>query len=193
METGFTIWFTGKPLAGKTILANNTAETLETRGFKVEVITCKALREELWRDTGWSKEDTLFRAKNIAYICRTLNKYGIVAVVAAVSAYQEARDEARNELKNFIEIFLHAPVEILKKRDTNKIYQTPIYSQSADRYENPDNPELTLNTGSESIDNCLKSIITKLEEMGYVEPVDEDYTDEEKEEIDERLKSLGYM
>ena len=193
LEKGFTIWFTGKPLSGKLTLAQRTAEALEKRGFEVEVISCKALREELWADSGWSKEDSIFRAKNIAYICRTLNKHGILAIVAAVSAYQETRDEARRGLTNFIEIFLDAPMEILIKRDANKIYETPIYSQSADRYEPPVNSELTLNTDSESIENCLKSIIIKLEEMGYVEPIEEDYTDEEKEEIDERLKSLGYM
>jgi adenylylsulfate kinase-like enzyme len=42
-------------------------------------------------------------------------------------------------------------------------------------------------------EQSVAKIILKLEEMGFLEPTLSDYTDEEKAEIDERLKNLGYM
>ena len=37
-KVGFTLWFTGLPCAGKTTLADLTAEELRRRGLSVEIL-----------------------------------------------------------------------------------------------------------------------------------------------------------
>jgi adenylylsulfate kinase len=199
LEKGFTIWLTGKPGSGKTTLANLTAEALIKRGLPVEVFDGGNLRKELWPELGFSAEERMKNALRIAYFCHLFNRNGINCVVAAIAPYQIIRRELRNRLENYIEISLQASDKILRSRDTLGLYlaaekgELKQFTGIDDPYENPHDPDLTIYSDSDTEENSLELIINTLQEMNFIEPVSDDYSEEEKKQIDERLRSLGYL
>ena len=199
MEKGFTVWFTGKPCSGKTTLANLTTEVLVKRGLPVEIIDGERLRNELWPELGFEKNDRGISGKRIAYLCSLLNRNGIDCVAASVSPYKEFRDEVKSSVEDLIEIHLQASDKTLRDRDTQGFYAAADKGELENftgvnaPYEDPEEPALTLYTDSDTEEGCLDLVITTLEEMCFIEPMDEEYSEEEKKQIDERLRSLGYL
>src|SRR5688572_23895061 len=98
---GFTLWLTGLPCSGKTTLANLVATDLERRGRSVQVLDGDDLRRQLAKDLGYTKKDRDENIRRIGYVCRLLNRHGVVAIAAAVSPYRAARDEVRSEVPKF--------------------------------------------------------------------------------------------
>ena len=54
---GFTLWFTGLPCSGKTVLADAVAAELKKRDMKVERLDGDIVRKSLTRDLGFTEED----------------------------------------------------------------------------------------------------------------------------------------
>lgn len=199
MEPGFTVWLTGKPCSGKTTLANLTTEALIKRGLAVELFDGELLRKELWPELGFSKGDRGVSAKRLAYFCHLFNRNCVNCIVASVSPYKEHREEVKSLLENFIEIQLQASDKALRDRDTQGYYSAADKGELQDftgvnaPYEEPDDPALTLYTDSDTEEGCLDLITTTLEEMCFIEAKEEEYSEEEKKLIDDRLRSLGYL
>jgi len=199
LEKGFTVWFTGKPCSGKTTLANLLTKSLIQRGLPAEIFDGEILRSELWPELGFAKEDRGKSVKRIAHFCHILNRNGVNCVVASVSPYKEYRHFARNLLENYIEIYLQASLSTLKKRDTQGFYASAEagnisgFTGVNDPYEEPDNADLTLYTDADDERGCLALVLQTLQEMCFIEPAAGDYSEEEKAEIDKRLRSLGYL
>ena len=193
MDIGFTVWFTGKLFTGKAALGCLTAEMLADRDCRVEFFDAEVLRKELWLQWGYSLEESSLETKIIAYFCHSLNEHGVVTVVSALSSDRQAREQARQLLENFIEIHLEASLDTIKSRNHEGKFHDDELDEVCRNYEPPENPELKLDTSGGTGKDILEAVIVKLEEMGYIEPSEEDYTEEEKHAIDERLKSLGYM
>ena len=63
----------------------------------------------------------------------------------------------------------------------------------SDPYEEPLNPEITVKTDKESVEESVAHILSRLEEFGYIEPADYVYSEEEKRTIQAKLKGLGYI
>ena len=69
---------------------------------------------------------------------------------------------------NFIEIYCDAPLEVCEARDVKGIYekartgQIPDFTGISAPYEIPENPELTLLTGTAELDTCVQQVITEL-------------------------------
>ena len=188
-DLNFTIWFTGKPFSGKKTSAQATAMELENRGFKVEVID----EEAFWKEKGNENpplEQLQDAEYGFAYTARILNRRGFVAIVSAVSPKAETRETARKLVGNFVEVQCRAPEEFLENRRQELGAEK---SELSEEYEAPENPALVLKTDVTDPDLCAQAVMVKLEEMGYVETDPDEYSDDERSEIDERLKSLGYM
>jgi len=79
----------------------------------------------------------------------------------------------------FIEIFVDAPVEVCAKRDVKGLYKKAYsgeilqFTGVSDPYEPPTAPELTLRTNEEDPEDSAKKVIAKLEELGYLQLVEE--------------------
>lgn len=197
---GFTLWFTGLPCSGKSTLAGLVAEELQRRGAEVEVLDADAVRRHLCKDLGFSKADRDENIRRIGYVCRLLNRHGVVAIAAAISPYRATRDEVRASIQNFVEVFTNAPLETCMERDVKGMYKKALageiknFTGVNDPYEPPLNPEITVETAKEAPGQSLTHILTQLERMGLVEPAPQpDYTPEEAERIRARLIQLGYI
>lgn len=199
---GCTLWFTGLSGAGKTTVANLVEEELRRRGQKVESLDGDVVRTHLSKGLGFSKEDRDTNIKRIAFVCELLTRNDVIAIAAAISPYREVRDYARRTIGAFVEVFVDCPLDVCVARDTKGLYKKAIageitnFTGVSDPYEEPESPEVTLRTHEEPPEASAAKVMAKLEELGYIEavaPLDDVYTEAEKEELAKRLADLGYI
>ena len=175
MTTGCTIWFTGLSGSGKSTLAEIIAQRLRTQGEKVEVLDGDAVRTHLSKGLGFSREDRDTNIKRIAFVCNLLTRNGVICISAAISPYREARAWAREEIGDFVEIYIKCPLEICRERDVKGLYKLvdegkiKNFTGVDDPYEEPENPELVIETDKETIEESVARIFAKLTELGYLE------------------------
>lgn len=201
-KRGFTLWFTGLSGAGKSTLADIIERELRERGLNVEVLDGDVVRTNLSKGLGFSKEDRDTNIRRIGFVAHLLSRNGVAAITAAISPYRNVRRECREMIGDFVEVFVKCPVEVCAERDVKGLYkkalagEIPQFTGVSDPYEDPENPEVIVETDKETIDESARKIMAKLEELGYVEPlpsvpaVDDD---DEDEAIRQRLEQLGYV
>ncbi len=200
-QRGVTVWFTGMSGAGKTALAVVLERELLRRGLKVERLDGDIVRQSLTRDLGFSKEDRDTNIERVTFVAKLLTRNGVAVLCSFISPYRAVRAKVKEEVGNFVEVYCHAPLEVLIERDVKGMYKKAIageikhFTGISDPYEVPEKPEVTINSGVETIEESLSKILRKLEELGYVPRVEEDapYTADEEALIEARLEALGYL
>ena len=194
---GFTIWFTGLSGAGKSTLSEGIEERLKARGRNVEILDGDIVRTHISKGLGFSREDRDTNIKRIAFVCSLLTRNGVICISAAIAPYREARQWARQEIGNFVEVYVKCPLEVCRQRDVKGLYKLVDegkltgFTGVDDPYEEPEHPELVVETNKESIEESIGRIFAKLEELGYLEP--EAMPEEEAKVVTERLVALGYL
>src|ERR1700690_460511 len=174
MSKGFTLWFTGMSGAGKSTLANLVADDLKARGHRVEVLDGDEIRTHLSKGLGFSKEDRDTNIRRIGYVARLLSRNGVIAISAAISPYRDVRDELRAQHERFFEVFMHCTIEKLSERDVKGLYKKALageiknFTGISDPYEAPINPDLVLDSATETVEQSLAKLVSKLEEVGYI-------------------------
>jgi len=202
-QQGFTLWFTGMSGAGKTTLAGAVESILRDRGLKVEVLDGDVVRTNLSKGLGFSKEDRDINIKRIGFVCNLLARNGVAAIGSAISPYRAVRDYIREDIGRFVEVYCSCPLEVLIERDVKGLYKKALageiksFTGVSDPYEEPLNAEVVVHTDTESLEESVGKILTKLEVLGYVPRTsaggDEVYSEEEEQILEDRLKALGYL
>jgi adenylyl-sulfate kinase len=174
-EKGFTLWFTGLSGAGKTTISHMVETELRERGSRVEVLDGDVVRENLSKGLGFSKEDRDTNIRRIAFVADLLSRNGVPVITAAISPYREIRAEARELMgERFIEIFVKASVDVCIERDPKGLYEKALkgeikeFTGVSDPYEEPLDPEVTLETENESPEESAGKIIVLLEERQLI-------------------------
>ena len=174
-NNGFILWFTGLSGSGKSTLAEFLTPTLVERGVKVEVLDGDVVRTNLSKGLGSSKEDRDTNIRRIGFVANLLARNGCAAITAAISPYAAIRDECRAMCEGqFIEVYVEVPLEVVEERDTKGLYkkaragEIKNFTGISDPYEAPENAEVVVHTGSESIEDSANRILDYLVEHGLV-------------------------
>jgi sulfate adenylyltransferase len=171
-EAGFTLWFTGLSGAGKSTLAGLLAERLRRAGRRVEILDGDEVRQNLSKGLGFSREDREANLRRIGYVAKLLSRNGVIVITAAISPYRAVRAAVRAELGRFVEVYAKCPLEVCAARDVKGLYrkalagEVPAFTGVSDPYEEPEDPEITVETGREEAGESVKRILTRLEELG---------------------------
>jgi len=174
MEKGFILWFTGLSGSGKTTLTKALEPELKARGCKVEILDGDVVRTNLSKGLGFSQEDRDTNIRRIGFVAHLLSRNGVVAMTAAISPYRAIRDEIRAMEPNFVEVYVTAPLEVCESRDVKGLYakaragEIKGFTGIDDPYEEPVNPEIICYTERESVEESVKKVLSKLEELGYI-------------------------
>ncbi len=194
---GFTIWFTGLSGAGKSTLSEVIEKRLRNHGRNVEILDGDIVRTHLSKGLGFSREDRDTNIKRIAFVCSLLSRNGVICISAAIAPYREARQWAREQIGNFVEVYVKCPIEVCRQRDVKGLYKLVDegkikgFTGVDDPYEEPEYPELVIETDKETIEESVGRIFAKLLELGYLET--EELPEEEYKVVTERLAALGYL
>jgi adenylylsulfate kinase len=197
---GVTVWFTGLPCSGKTTLALKLSAELKKRGILAEDLDGDVTRKYLSKGLGFSKEDRDENIRRVGFVCSLLTKHGAVVTAAFVSPYRSIRDENRKLIGNFVEVYVKCSVEKCMERDVKGMYKKAIageiknFTGVSDPFEEPEKPELVVETDKESEAESLKKIIEKLEELGYLRPPAKDILLPEylRQDLAKNLASQNY-
>jgi adenylyl-sulfate kinase len=174
MNEGFTLWFTGLSGAGKSTLANMLAKELRARALRVEILDGDEVRTHLSKGLGFSKEDRDTNIRRIGYVCNLLARNGVIAISAAISPYRDVRNEVRAMHGRFFEVFMKCELDKLVERDVKGLYKKALageiksFTGVSDPYEEPINPELVLDSGSETPEQSFAKLIGRLEAINYI-------------------------
>jgi adenylyl-sulfate kinase len=172
---GVTIWFTGLSGAGKSTLSEALTRYFQARGRNVEVLDGDEVRTHLSKGLGFSREDRDTNIKRIAYVCKLLTRNGVFCISAAIAPYREARAWARREIGNFVEVYVKCPLDVCRERDVKGLYKLvdegkiQHFTGVDDPYEEPENPDLVVETNRQTIEESVSAILAKLVELGYLE------------------------
>ena len=179
-NVGFTIWFTGLSGSGKSTLSEILEQRLQAHGHNVEIMDGDIVRTHLSKGLGFSREDRDTNIKRIAFVCNLLSRNGVICISAAIAPYREARSWAREHIGNFVEIYVKCPLDVCRARDVKGLYKLvdegkiKNFTGIDDPYEEPEHPELIIETDKETVEESIGRIFAKLEELGYL--THEDYS-----------------
>jgi adenylyl-sulfate kinase len=170
-QRAFTIWFTGLSGSGKSALATALATHLDNLSLPHDLLDGDTLRQELCADLGFSAHDRNENVSRMAYVAGTLNRHGIIAIVAAISPYRAAREKARQKCGRFIEVHVDCSLDSLIRRDIKGLYQKALagdllhFTGISDPYEPPVNPEIYLNSDLLSETESFDLLLSRLHEL----------------------------
>jgi adenylylsulfate kinase len=176
--TGFTLWFTGLSGAGKSTIAELVGAELERRGVLVDYLDGDVVRTHLSKGLGFSKNDRDLNIQRIGWVASRLSRAGAVVLVSAISPYREARETARalvEETSPFVEVYVATSVDECARRDVKGLYakafsgEIPEFTGVSDPYEEPETPELRLETEGRSPGESAAGVLAELERRGLVE------------------------
>lgn len=194
---GFTLWFTGLSGAGKSTLSEAIEHRLKASGQKVEVLDGDVVRTHLSKGLGFSREDRDTNIKRIAFVCGLLTRNDVICISAAISPYRETRQWARDHISDFVEVYVKCPIEVCRQRDVKGLYKLVDegkikgFTGVDDPYEEPEHPELIVETDRETVEESVGRIFARLEDLGYLEP--EDLHEDDARIVTDRLAALGYL
>ena len=164
------LWFTGLSGSGKSTLAHAVEEQLHGLGCRTFVFDGDNVRHGLCSDLGFSSEDRSENIRRIAEMVRLFLDAGVIALCAFISPMHNDRQKVRNIVgaDNFLEIHCDCPLEICEQRDVKGLYQKARasliknYTGVSSPYEAPEHPDLRLETGRESLADCVGKVVERL-------------------------------
>ncbi len=171
---GVILWFTGLSGSGKSTLAHAIEEVLSTHGCKTFVLDGDNVRHGLCSDLGFSDQDRQENIRRIGEVAKLFMEAGIIVLTAFISPYRDDRDRVRGTVVpgDFIEIYCDTPLDICETRDVKGMYKKARageileFTGISSPYQVPENPELTVRTGSASLDTCVQQIIGEIIKRG---------------------------
>jgi adenylylsulfate kinase len=158
------LWFTGLSGSGKSTIAERVHQELKRRQVEVEYIDGDALRS-VFPNTGFTRAEREEHLRRTGYMASRLAAHRVTVVASFVSPYKDSREFIRQLCRRFIEVYVATPLEECERRDPKGLYararrgEIRNFTGIDDPYEPPDRPELTLDTRSASIEECVKKVL----------------------------------
>ena len=172
------IWFTGLSASGKSTVAHGVEKVLHDRGIRTYVLDGDNIRHGLNANLGFSPEDRKENLRRVAEVSRLFADAGILVLAAFISPYRQDREYIRKHFEgdNFIEVYVRCCLEECERRDPKGQYKkaragiVKNYTGISSPYEEPENPELVLETSDCSPDIAIAAVLEYLEQFGIIAP-----------------------
>ena len=161
----FVLWMTGLPCSGKTTIAKRLQELNPT----FAVLDGDELREWL-SPKDFSRDARNEHNRRVAHLAKLLLKHNVSVLVSLISPFKENREDARKVIgdNKFIEVYIKCSPSVCEERDVKGMYKKARLNEIKnftgvnDDYEIPDKPDLTVNTETNSLDECMDQIAEHL-------------------------------
>ena len=175
-QKGVTIWLTGLSGSGKSTIAVEIEHALIENRHQAYILDGDNIRHDLNKNLGFSPEDRTENIRRIGEVAKLFTDAGIITITAFISPYREDRDAVRKLLNNgeFIEVYVKCPLDVCEERDTKGLYKKARAGEVKDftgisaPYEEPLNPELTIDSSKLTVEESARAVLNYLEENGCV-------------------------
>lgn len=163
------LWFTGLSGSGKSTVASLLEKRLHEMGKLTYLLDGDNVRHGLNSDLGFSEEDRIENIRRVGEVSKLIVDAGVITISTFISPFKEDRENVRKLLgKDFIEVFTDCPLEVCEERDPKGIYkkarkgEIKNFTGIDSPYEKPENPEITVSTHLNSLEECVELIISYL-------------------------------
>lgn len=169
-QKAITIWMTGLSGAGKSTLANALEKRLFAMGRHTMLLDGDNVRMGLNKNLGFTEQDRIENLRRIAEVSKLMNDAGLIVLTSFISPYRLERRNAKEIIgDSFVEVYVSTPLEECERRDVKGLYQDARLGKIANftgisgRYEEPENPDIVVDTSKHSLEECLDILLEGLE------------------------------
>ncbi len=170
------LWFTGLSGSGKSTVAGALDQALYAKGHHVYLLDGDNVRHGLNKDLGFSDDDRVENIRRIGEVAKLFADSGLIVTTAFISPFRADRDLVRELMTDgeFIEVHVDADLAICESRDPKGLYkkaragEIPFFTGIDSPYEAPEKPELVINTGTHSVEECVEQLLAYLQSKGFV-------------------------
>jgi bifunctional enzyme CysN/CysC len=170
------LWFTGLSGSGKSTVARRLERRLFERGCQTTYLDGDTVRHGLNGDLGFSPADRKENIRRVAEVARIAFDHGTLTLCTFISPYAADREFARSLLPEgrFIEIYVKCDIEVLKRRDPKGLYakalrgEIPEFTGISSPYEEPEKPEIVIETDVQTVDDIVEQILEELTNRGLL-------------------------
>ena len=170
------LWFTGLSGAGKSTLAHAVEEALHQADCHTFVMDGDNVRHGLCGDLGFTDADRHENIRRVAEVAKLMLEAGVITLTAFISPFSEERNLARHLVPqgDFIEIYCCCDLAICEQRDVKGLYkkarlgEIQHFTGISSTYEAPENPELQVDTGTNTLQDCVEQVLNLLRARGII-------------------------
>ena len=164
----FVLWFTGLPLSGKKLLADEVQTYLRKQSIKAQRLDGEDVNT-LFPLQGFTRDERNVYLKRMGYFAEILRKNGVIVIATFISPFTESRKYNRSHIHRYIEVYVSTPLEECERKDEWGIYKKARKDKLThfigvhEKYEKPKTPELNIDLSKTSVADGSKKIIKYLE------------------------------
>ena len=123
------------------------------------------------KDLGFTDTDRVENIRRVAEVSKLMADAGLITLVSFISPFKSERQMAKDLLSSdeFFEIFVNTSLEECEKRDPKGLYkkaragELKNFTGIDSLYEEPENPDLILDTTSSNAEELTDQIINFLQ------------------------------
>ena len=174
LKDGWCVWVTGLPGSGKSVVSEALLKLLEKNRIQAQLLSSDALRKVLTPKPTYTLEERDIVYATLVHIAKLLTQNGVNVIIDATGNLRRYRESARKQIPKFMEAYLECPLEVCMKREAKRketrqapkqIYakalkgEAPTVPGIGQPYEEPLNPEITLNTAKNTPEECAQKML----------------------------------
>ncbi len=176
----FTVWITGLPGSGKSVVSEMLKKILEEAGVKTEILRMDEMRRVVTPNPKYTDEERQILYNAISYLAMILTKNNISVIIDATGNLRKYRELARRIIPNFMEAYIKCPLNLAIKRESERkntrsaptgIYEGAKTGRSKSvpgvqaPYEEPVNPEIIVESDKLSVEQEARLIFKRIIEL----------------------------
>lgn len=164
------VWFTGLSGAGKSTIADLVEKRLKAAGKHTMLLDGDNVRHGLNKDLGFTDVDRVENIRRIAEVSKLMCDAGLIVLVSFISPFQSERSLARATVGDhgFHEVYVATSLAVAEERDVKGLYakarrgEIKNFTGIDSPYEPPENPEITVDTETETAEAAAERIVKEL-------------------------------
>jgi len=168
------LWFTGLSGSGKSTIANLVEQALFSAGRHCYSLDGDNLRHGLNRDLGFTAADRVENIRRAGEVAKLMMDAGLIVLASFISPFRADRQMLRELIgaQDFLEIHVDATIETCMARDPKGLYAKakagliPNFTGLGSPYEPPETPDIPVNTGEASAEDCAGRVLAALRQRG---------------------------
>jgi len=186
---GWIVWITGLPGSGKSTVAKELLKILNKNKIFAQHIELDAIRKIIVPEPKYDESERDFVYRSLIVVAKFLSENGVNVIIDAVGHRKIWRDLARNEMERFLEVYLKCPLDVCIERETNRksdLVKRELYRKAKERlgtgkkfdgigqvpgidvkYEEPQKPDLTIETDKIDLKEGAEKIFEKINGMEW--------------------------
>lgn len=165
-QRGLVVWLYGMSGSGKSTLAHGLEKQLHEQKIFTKVLDGDNVRTGLNHNLGFTDEDRNENIRRVSEVAKLFAEGGIVTIASFITPTNTLRSLAREIIgdSDLLEVYVKASFDVCAERDVKGLYakakagEVKHFTGKDSAFEEPDRPDLVLDTETESVTESLDAL-----------------------------------